>query len=61
MFQRILIDHWMAIFPLVAFVTAASVYATITYQTLRWRRTKIERFAQLPFAEESPSHESEIL
>ncbi len=52
MFQRILLDHWMAIFPLVAFVTAASIYATITYQTLRWRRVKIERFAQLPFVDE---------
>ena len=49
MFRRILLDHWMALFPLVAFVTAASVYVSITYRALRMRSSQVERFANLPF------------
>ncbi|HEY0943649.1 MAG TPA: hypothetical protein VGD81_00215 [Opitutaceae bacterium] len=53
MFRRLLLDDWMSIFTLVAFVTALSVYLTITYRALRMRRAQIERFASLPFQDES--------
>lgn len=49
MFRRIILDNWVAIFPLVSFITAAAVYVTITYKALRMRRGQIDRFAQLPF------------
>lgn len=59
MFRRVLLDHWMAIFPLVAFITAASVYLMITYKALRMRRPQIDRFAHLPFNDESEtSHDA---
>lgn len=59
MFRRIILDHWMAIFPLVSFITAASVYATMFYLTVRWKRGQVERFADLPFNDEQQvTHES---
>ena len=61
MFRRVLLDNWMAIFPLVAFLTAAAVYAIITYKALRMRSTQIDRFAQLPFNDQpATSHDAEV-
>lgn len=48
MFRRLLFDHWVSLFPLIAFITAASVYVTITWRALRMRRTEVEKFARLP-------------
>lgn len=59
MFRRLLLDDWMSIFTLVAFVTALSVYLTITYRALRMRRGQVERFAQLPFQDESVARRHE--
>ena len=53
MFRRLFLEDWMSVFTLVAFVTALSVYVTITYRALRMRRPQIERFASLPFQDES--------
>lgn len=49
MFKRLLFDHWVAIFPLVAFITAASIYATISWCALRMKRTQVDQLANLPF------------
>lgn len=59
MFHRILFDDWVVIFPLVAFITAASVYATLTWRALRMRRPQVEHFASLPFNDELPRHDAE--
>jgi hypothetical protein len=61
MFRRLLFDDWVMIFPLVAFVTAASIYATLTWRALRMRRAQIEHFAHLPFENETTVslHEAE--
>ena len=60
MFQRIIFENWVCVFPLVAFITAASVYATILDRTLRMKNGQIDHFSQLPFAAEAsvPSNES---
>lgn len=55
MFRRVILDHWVAIFPLVAFITAAVVYVVISYKALRMRRPELDRFAQLPFNDQPPS------
>ncbi len=51
MFRRIILDNWIMIFPLAAFITAASVYVTFTYRALRMRRSQIDHFANLPFSD----------
>jgi hypothetical protein len=53
MFRRLLFDHWVSLFPLVALITAGSVYATIFYRALRMKRPQIDRFSNLPFASET--------
>ena len=53
MFRRVLLENWMSIFPLIAFVTAASVYLTFFFKSLRMRGPQSDRFSQIPFSEES--------
>ena len=61
MFHRVLLDHWMAIFPLVAFLTAATVYTYITYKALRMRKPQIDHLANLPFDDRTaPSHDAKL-
>ena len=52
MFRRLLIEDWTAIFTIVAFCTALSIYVTIFYRTVRMRRSKSDHLANLPFADE---------
>jgi hypothetical protein len=52
MFHRILFENWVSIFPLVALITAGSIYATIFYRALRMKTPQIERFAHLPLESE---------
>lgn len=49
MFRRVLLENWMSIFPLVAFLTAATIYVAVSYKTLRMRKPQIDRFSKLPF------------
>jgi len=59
MFKRLIFDDWVAIFPLVAFITAACVFGCFIYFALRMKRSQTDHFAQLPFNEEtSTRHET---
>lgn len=53
MFRRLLLDHWMAIFTLSAFITALTVYLTIAYRAVRMPRLQREALARMPFTEDS--------
>ncbi|MFA6289414.1 MAG: hypothetical protein WC661_18695 [Opitutaceae bacterium] len=53
MFHRLIFDDWVVIFPLIAFITAASVYVSLTWRALRMRPAQINHFASLPFNDES--------
>ena len=53
MFHRLLFDNWVCVFPLVAFITAGSIYATIFYRAIRMKPAQIERFSLLPFEPET--------
>lgn len=55
MFRRLLLEDWMSVFTVIAFVTALSVYVTIFYRALRMRRAQVDRFAHLPFEDEPPA------
>lgn len=48
MFRRLVLEHWMGIFTLTAFVTALSIYLSVTWRALRMTRVQRERFARLP-------------
>ena len=54
MFQRLLFENWVCVFPLIAFITAGSIYATIFYRAIRMKPPQIDHFSQLPFEPESP-------
>jgi hypothetical protein len=53
MFKRFIYDDWVMIFPVVAFVTAACIFAYFLHHALKMKRGKVERFASLPFNEEN--------
>ena len=55
MFQRLIFEDSAALFTVVAFVTAASIYATIGWRALRMKRPQVEHYANLPFATETPA------
>ena len=60
MFRRLLFENWVNLFPLIALITAGSVYFTIFYRALRMKKVQIARFAGLPFESETsiPADES---
>ena len=53
MFRRLLFENWVCVFPVIAFITAGSIYATIFYRAIRMKTSQIEHFSQLPFEPES--------
>jgi hypothetical protein len=48
MFRRLVLEHWMAVFTLTAFVTALSVYLSCAWSALRMKPAQRDRFARLP-------------
>jgi hypothetical protein len=55
MFRRLVFENTAALFTIVAFITASSIYVTIAWRALRMKRPQVERFENLPFADETPS------
>jgi len=53
MFKRLILEDSAAIFVLTAFVTAATIFITISWRALRMPRSQVEKFAQLPFTTDS--------
>lgn len=54
MFRRLILEDSAAIFTFAAFVTAASIFAAMTWRALRMRRPQAEHFANLPFTTATP-------
>lgn len=52
MFRRLILEDSAAIFTIVAFVTAASIFAAIVWRACRMKRPQIERFARLPLQDD---------
>lgn len=55
MFRRLVFENSAALFTLAAFVTAVSIYVTITWRALRMKRSQVARFENLPFETETPA------
>ena len=61
MFRRLVFENSAALFTIVAFITAASIYAVFAWRALRMKRPQVAHFAHLPFDTATPSarHEAE--
>ncbi|HRE80471.1 MAG TPA: hypothetical protein PLN52_05450 [Opitutaceae bacterium] len=61
MFRRLVLEHSAALFTMTAFLTAASIYLSISWRALRMKRQQVERFENLPFETATPAahHESQ--
>lgn len=55
MFRRLVFEDSAALFTLVAFITAVSIFVTIAWRALRMKRTQVARFEQLPFDIATPA------
>lgn len=55
MFRRLVFEDTAALFTVVAFITAATIFITIAWRAFRMKRPQIERFERLPFATPTPS------
>ena len=54
MFRRLVFEDSAALFTIVAFITAATIYVTFAWRALRMKRTQVARFENLPFATATP-------
>ena len=61
MFRRLILEDSAALFTVVAFITAASIYLTIGWRALRMTRPQLAHLERLPFATATPSatHDSD--
>lgn len=55
MFKRLILEDSAALFTIIAFITAASIYLTISWRAFRMKRPQLARFENLPFATETPA------
>lgn len=55
MFKRLVLEDSAALFTLVAFITASSIYLAIGWRALRMKRPVLARFENLPFETATPS------
>ena len=55
MFRRLVFENTAAIFTIVAFITASSIYVTFAWRALRMKRPQVARFENLPFETPTPA------
>ncbi len=49
MFRRLVFEDSAALFTIAAFITAVSIFVTITWRALRMKKSQVQRFENLPF------------
>jgi hypothetical protein len=54
MFRRLVFENTAAIFTIVAFITASTIYVTFAWRALRMKRAQVARFENLPFDTPTP-------
>jgi hypothetical protein len=55
MFRRLVFEDSAALFTLVAFITAVSIFVSITWRALRMKRPQLAHSEQLPFSTPTPA------
>ena len=59
MFRRLVFEDSAALFTIVAFITALSIFVTIAWRALRMKTPQVRQFENLPFEIATPSaHDS---
>ena len=53
MFRRLVFENSAALFTIVAFVTAATIYVLFAWRALRMKRPQVARLENLPFGVET--------
>lgn len=54
MFRRLVFEETAALYTIVAFVTAATIYVTFAWRALRMKRPQVAQFENLPFETPTP-------
>ncbi len=54
MFRRLILEDHAAIYTIVAFITAASIFIAFLWRALRMKPAQVARFAHLPFETATP-------
>lgn len=55
MFRRLVFEDSAALFTVAAFITAFSIFVTISWRALRMKKTQVQHFENLPFDIDTPS------
>lgn len=55
MFKRLILEDSAALFTLAAFITAASIFVSVSWRALRMGPAQTEKFEHLPFETETPA------
>ncbi|NBQ57522.1 MAG: hypothetical protein EBU32_03865 [Opitutaceae bacterium] len=55
MFRRLIFADSATLFTLVAFITAVSIFASISWRALRMKRPQLAHFENLPFTTPTPA------
>lgn len=55
MFRRLILEDTAALYTIVAFITAASIYVTFAWRALRMKRPQVAHFENLPFETPTPA------
>jgi hypothetical protein len=55
MFRRLIFEDSAALFTIAAFISAASIFITISWRAIRMKPQQLERFEQLPFETATPA------
>ena len=55
MFRRLVFENSAALFTIVAFITAASIYVMFTWRALRMKQPQVSHFENLPFETATPA------
>lgn len=54
MFRRLVFENSAALFTIIAFVTAASIYLLFAWRALRMKRPQLAHLENLPFSAATP-------
>ncbi len=59
MFRRLVLDDHAQLFLIVAFATAAAIFAFVVWRAVRMPRSQVDHFAHLPFDSDAdlPRHD----
>jgi hypothetical protein len=55
MFRRLIFEDSAALFTLVAFITAVSIFISISWRAIRMKRPQLDHSERLPFSTPTPA------